>query len=244
MQPKPVELSWPFFNIFSQTLLLFLLTFLFFVIILYKTQSIASQESSIAILQELILAQLDSITFDLTHHLCVTPENWPAINASNQEYCDNSLSIGNYSTNSLIYVDWIPTLQDKIDRGYISYDTICLNTLVIHTLVNNPNTTWPVTSSFPGDTFLNGLPNICLPGTNIGHSGISTPFQDLVFSFLSNQTELTDVPPLRSILFFPATSIPATVGTTFYTNNSIIQCYQTELYCYGFIPMYLFTVTM
>jgi hypothetical protein len=150
----------------------------------------------------------------------------------------------NNFTNLLNDIDWHPDLLAKINAGYIVYRKICLtNSTVVHFLINNfINTTFPVEISSPGDSFIEGLPNLCEPGSvSSGYDGNSQTFSDLVNFLIANGTTPN---ASSSVRFYPDYSIPATIGRTFYDkakSSRFSACFMCELYCFMTQPVYIYS---
>lgn len=225
------------YSTFVQAVFIFLTIYVFFCIIMYYLNASSTKLSEITKFQQTILDRLELIDLLDPSSACILPDNKDLVKTAEEDYCFLNISINNYTPLSVVYIDWIAELQDKIDRGFIFYEAVCVNNLVIHVLTNNQSVVWPISSPFADDKFTNGLPNLCFPGID---NGFSIPFQNIVDSFLSETTNLTDVNGLKSILYYPRDSFSANIGKTFYLNNSVIECYQVELYCYGKMPVYLY----
>ncbi len=240
MLAKPQQVNFSL-GILLQTSTLFLVTFVFFLVVIFKLNAVFLQQESIQTLQLMISENMNGIQAISDRSICINSSNLILVTAANGAYCNLSLPISDYTpSSSLVYIDWVAALQDKINRNIINYNAICFDTIVVHVLTNNPAIMFPTSSIIPNDPFINGLPHMCVPGSNVGHNGISSAFQDFVNSFLSNINMFTEVPPVNQILYYPPSSITAAVGTSFYMGNDIINCYKTELYCYGYTPVYMY----
>lgn len=150
----------------------------------------------------------------------------------------------NNFTNLLNDISWHPDLLAKIMTGHFIYNKFCLtNTSVVHFLMNNfINTTFPVAPSSTGDSFTNGLPNLCDPGAISGGFDETTQaFINLINFLVANGTQANASTPLQ---FYPGSSIPAGIGTTFYDIVDASQrhsCFTCELYCFMNQPVYMYS---
>ncbi len=228
-------------HVFFQSTPFFIGAFILFLILLLKLTTIIVNQDNIQTIEIILTGALQGISQALVdQQRCINITNLSIVRAAEFLYCNLSLPIANYTPDDLVYIDWIPALQDKIDRSIILYNAICIDSLVIHFLFNNPSVTFPVSSFIPNDPFLSGLPHMCIPGSNVGHSGVSQLFEDLVGGILVGSDIYNATPPLNAVLYYPPTSVSALIGSGFYLANDIFKCYKTELYCYGFTPAYLF----
>lgn len=145
------------------------------------------------------------------------------------------------STNQSIYnnfIFFINDLEDKIAGGYILKTSICVNNIIVYGIMKNMNKTFPAPNSSVDDQFINGLPNICGPGTNHGHVGNSIDFFDSAISFINTIPFNT-----TTVIHYDHDSIHAYIGESFLNGTKLeyIPCFYVEVYCYGFEPLYLYT---
>jgi hypothetical protein len=147
---------------------------------------------------------------------------------------------------------WSPGLKDKIDRQIILEAFLCYAGIFIRLLMNNPNVTFPVSSDVPSDNYVYGLPNMCEPGANTAGQGYSREFSayaSMVYgNYYDDNGTANSFPgiqrPGEQIVYFDSDAISAKIGNSFFnsstTKNFTQYCYNVVLYCYGYLPMYMY----
>jgi hypothetical protein len=214
------------------------LFFILVTILFYQLNTINTQQADIQKIQNDIYYFLENQN-QTTQSCVVDQDAWAVLQNS---YCDAGIPIINYSTSTEVYIDWVPDLQTKIDNGYVVYEAICVHNLIVQYLYNNPNTSFPVPASSSNDMFTMGLPNLCVPGSNIGHSGFSSQLQAVVDDFILFDNYTSDIPLLRTVIHYDNNTIPANIGASFYMANNFTKCYTVELHCYGFNALYSYFI--
>jgi len=143
-------------------------------------------------------------------------------------------------TTTTEYLFFVNDLEDKITNNYILKSKFCVapDDTVIYALVNNPNATFPAPNSSTNDGFINGLPNICGPGTNVGHTGSSSEFVASVLQLLNTVSFNTS-----TVIHYGTSSIQALIGKKFINDTRLtnVLCFPVEVYCYGYNSIYIYT---
>lgn len=191
-----------------------------------------------------ISAKQDQINESLNNNTCCD-------NNETAESCivDSALVQENYTlfclTNDSSYNNFfflVDDLEDKITNGYILKSSACVgpSNLVVYILLNNISKTFPAPNASSNDAFVNGLPNLCGPGTNIGHYGNSADFVNSALALINT------VMFNNTALHYDNDSINSIIGKGFLNQSKLVEikCFIVEVYCYGFNPIYVYTAPL
>jgi len=141
------------------------------------------------------------------------------------------------NSSSTEFFTFVNDLEDKIANGFILKSNSCIlpGNIIVGILLNNASSIFPAPNSSTNDAFINGLPNICAPGTNIGHFGNSPEF------IASALLLINTVPFNATTIHYENDSIHSIIGKSF-LNKTLHKCLpmMVEVYCYGYNPIYVY----